>query len=274
MEIGIGNKSGSNYWTVVRILTMLLFVFSVFSTLARADNPFIIISDVDDTVKITNVLHFHKMVKNAVASESVFAGMPELYQQLLGNNSPAERLWFLSGSPRIMNHKVKEMLKDTHFPDHELNLRTGKQIFKDIFKYKTKEMKKRYGTSKANFILIGDDTEKDPETYTTFSAPRPKQVLAIYIPRITERALPSGSTSFVTAYDIAMHEYVSGRLNEAQAVVVGKAVLDAKDQNFLPGFQDCPKEPVQITGLSKTLAKLKGKIDDRMKGMCSRRTNE
>ncbi len=273
MPIGIGNKSGSNYCTVVRILTMLFFVFSVFSNLARADDSFIIISDVDDTVKITNVLHPGDAFWNAVGSEAEFAGMPELYRQLLGKNSPAERLWFLSGSWVLLDHKVYEFLKDTHFPDHDSTLRSAKQTFKDIFKYKTKEMNKRYGTSMANFILIGDDTEKDPETYTTFSAPRRNQVLAVYIHRITGRALPPGGTSFVTAYDIAMHEYVSGRLSEAQAVVVGKAVLDSKDQNFLPEFQVCPKEPVLVTGLPETLVKLKEKIVDRMKGICSKRTN-
>jgi hypothetical protein len=270
MESGIGNKSGVNYRAVVRILTMSLFVFSVFSSLARADDSFIIVSDVDDTVKITNVLNLGV----GVLSESVFAGMPELYQQLLGNDSPAERLWFLSGSPKIMNHRVKEILNDTHFPKHELTLRNGKQFFKNIFDFKTKKMEKKYGTSTMNFILIGDDTESDPKVYATFSAPRPNQVLAVYIHRITGSALPPGSISFVTAYDIAMHEYVSGRLNEAQAAVVGKAVLDAKDKNFLPRFQGCPKEPVQVTGLPETLVKLKGKIDERVKGVCLRRAKK
>ena len=140
--------------------------------------------------------------------------------------------------------------------------------------YKKKKLKELYGGSKGkSFILIGDDTENDPEVYADFSA-RTKQrnkVLAIYIRKITGRDLPKGSTGFVTAYDLALYEFKAGRLSEKDALVVGEAVLQSENNVFLPDFQQCPREFVQIPGLPETLARLKTKIDERIKTICSNR---
>jgi hypothetical protein len=61
----------------------------------------------------TNVLDRDDLLKGAV-NELVFAGMPELYPQILGPGSSAKRLMFMSGSPGILGHKVRELLKDSN----------------------------------------------------------------------------------------------------------------------------------------------------------------
>jgi hypothetical protein len=179
----------------------------------------------------------------------------------------------MSGSPGILRHKVSELLHHKDFPAYQLTLRGWTELFTSPFGYKTKHMQEIYGASMDKFILIGDDTEADPEIYAAFSAPRGNQVRAIYVHRITGRALPAGSIVFVTAYDIAMREFVAGRLSEEQAAVVGNAVFAAEDRDFLPCFQACPKEPEQIAGLSEPLAQLAEKIEGRMTALCSSRPN-
>ena len=231
-----------------------------------------LVSDVDDTVKITNVLDRDERAKNAAFSKLAFVGMPELYRYILGQNYPAGRLMFLSGSPFILSHKVDELLK-AHFPTYKLTLRDVTELPSSALDYKKKHMQEMYGVSEDNFLLVGDDTESDPEVYEAFSAPRRNQVLAIYIHRITEKELPLGSIAFVTAYDIAMREFVAGRLSEKQAADVGNAVFNSKDVTFLPGFQQCPKEYEQIAGLTETLVQLKKQIEERMTTLCSNRTN-
>lgn len=238
---------------------------------AGAADFFILVSDVDDTVKVTNVQDLHAAAKHAVASDLVFAGMPELYRELLGKNSPAERLGFLSGSPSILSHKVSELLNNSYFPAYNLTLRGWRELFSSACNYKAKHMQEMYGTSKDKLLLIGDDTESDPEVYAAFSAQRPDdQVLAIYIHRITGRALPPGSVGFVTAYDIALDEYVAGRLSEEQAALVGNAVLTSQDRAFFPDFQECPQEYIQMPGLSDDLMQLKKDIEGRMTIVCSK----
>jgi hypothetical protein len=240
---------------------------------ARAADSFILVSDLDDTVKITDVPHVDNMHCNVVASKLVFAGMPELYKYLLGENYPAGRLMFLSGSPVIFNNKIQELLDDAQFPRYSLTLRSIKEYFSThTADFKKQKMALLYGASKnEKFMLIGDDTEKDPEVYADFAVNR-NDVLAIYIHRITGRNLPQGSISFVTAYDIALQEFKARRLNEKQAVGVGDAVLKSDDNVFLPDFQQCPKMYEPVPGLTDNLAGLKKQIEDRITATCSGRT--
>jgi len=250
-------------------IAFLLFTLS--AGMAKAADSFILISDVDDTVKITNVLHRADAFKNAVASEAVFAGMPELYHEILGKDSPAERLGFMSGSPGILRPEVSELLQHGDFPAYQLTLRASTELLSSPFGYKTKHLREMYGASAGEFLLVGDDTESDPEIYEAFS--KGNQVRAIYVHRITGRALPPGSVVFVTAYDIAVHEFLAGHLSEEQAAAVGNAVFAAEDRNFLPCFQECPKEYEPIAGLSEPLAQLAEKIEVRMTALCSSRPN-
>lgn len=256
-----------------KLIAIILLTVCLISVSARAADSFILVSDLDDTVKITDVSNRDNMHCNAVASKLVFAGMPQLYRFLLGENSPAGHLMFLSGSPYILSDKLREMLNEAHFPDYSLTLRSLKEYFNShVSDFKKKKMEELYGASKGDsFVLIGDDTEKDPEVYAHFSANR-NDVFAIYIHRITGRDLPQGSIAFVTAYDIAMHEFLAGRLSEKQAADVGNAVLKSSDVTFLPNFQGCPEKYVQIASLPENLTRLKKKIEDRITTICSNRT--
>jgi len=252
----------------IRLFAATLTLMSILANgKAGAADSFIIVSDVDDTVKITNVLDRAAAARNSVASKLVFAGMPELYQNLLGQNSRAERLEFISGTPRfILTHKMHECLTKTHFPAYNLALR-GKVT--SVYNYKKNVLQKLYGASASQFLLFGDDTESDPEVYANFSSKKP--VLAIYIHRITGRTLPAGSIAFVTAFDAALWEYKAGRLTEEQAALVGQAVLTSQGPAFLPDFQKCPKEYMKISDLPKPLEAIKDKIENKMITLCARR---
>lgn len=256
------------------ILFIVAFILSIcFSAgLARSADSFIIVSDLDDTLKITDVLNVDNMHCNIVVGKLVFAGMPELYRSLLGNNYPAQRLMFLSGSPVIFTPQIRELLNNAKLHRYNLTLRSIKEyLTSHTADFKNRKMTELYGASKDDkFILIGDDTEKDPEIYANFAANR-KDVLAVYIHRITGRNLPQGSISFITAYDMALHEFKAGRLNEKNAAGVGEAVLQSENNVFLPDFQQCPPAFEPINGLPENLEVLKKQIEDRMTAVCSER---
>ncbi len=256
------------------ILFVVAFILSIvlMANTAKSAESFILISDLDDTVKITDVLNVDNMHCNIVVGKLVFAGMPELYRSLLGDNYPAQRLMFLSGSPVIFTPQIRELLNNAKIHRYNLTLRSIKEyLTSHTAEFKKKKLAELYGASKnEKLILIGDDTEKDPEVYANFAANR-KDVLAVYIHRITGRNLPQGSSAFVTAYDLALYEFKAGRLSEKDALVVGEAVLQSENNVFLPDFQQCPREFVQIPGLPETLARLKTKIDERIKTICSNR---
>ncbi len=255
--------------SLLRLFALLLLSLPARRVMA-ADEPFILVSDVDDTVKVTDVLHRNASMRNAIRSKLVFAGMSELYRDLLGKDSPPERLEFISGSPRILlTHKVDECLRDAHFPPYRAALRNR---VGSVAEFKTRVLRELYGASKNQFLLIGDDTQSDPEVYAKFAAAKkPEQVLAIYIHQITGRALPPHSIPFLTAYDVALQEYRAHRLSAVQAGEVGVAVLASQETAFLPAFQKCPQEYAQIPDLPKPLEVLQTGIRDRMKGLCSKR---
>ena len=255
--------------SLLRLAALLLLSLSA-ARVTAAEEPFILVSDVDDTVKVTDVLHRNVSMRNAIHSKLVFAGMAELYRDLLGKDSPAERLEFISGSPRILlTHKVDECLRDARFPPYRAALRNRVGSVAD---FKTRVLRGLYGGSESQFLLIGDDTQSDPEVYAKFAAAKkPDQVLAIYIHQITGRALPPHSIPYLTAYDIALKEYQAQRLNALQAAEVGLVVWKSEEAAFLPGFQKCPKEYAQLPDLPKPLEVLQTQIRDRMKDLCSKR---
>jgi phosphatidate phosphatase APP1 len=259
------------------ILSAVVFILSIFLLAgpAKSADSFIIVSDLDDTVKITDVPHVDNMHCNVVAGKLVFAGMPRLYLSLLGENYTAESLIFLSGTPVIFKSQVQELLNNAQIPRYSLALRGIKEYFTThTADFKNRKMAEFYGASQGKpFILIGDDTEKDPEVYARFAANR-NDVLAVYIHRITGRDLPQGETSFVTAYDLALYEFKAGRLSEGQAAGVGETVLKSDDNVFLPDFQQCPAGFEQIPGLPGNLAMLKKQIEDRIAALCAGRTKK
>jgi hypothetical protein len=265
---GINSRSSvpGHSTKALRTIAMMLLSIHLVSCEKKGSHDFVIVSDVDDTVKVTHVLYPPDAVRNAVASNVGFAGMPQLYRELLGPNSSPERLEFVSGSPRlILSHKVKEFLEEASFPAYKLTLRDR---VRSAYQYKERLLQAMYKDSQGKFILIGDDTECDPLVYRDFALSKPNQVLAIYIHRITGDSLPEGSIPFVTAYDIALQEYRAGRLSEEQVAVVGAAVLSSQGSAFLPKFQVCPKED-KNQDLPAFLGELENKISNKIVNACA-----
>ncbi|MGK5090247.1 phosphatase domain-containing protein [Bdellovibrionota bacterium FG-2] len=118
-----------------------VFLLSNVSAWAAAGS-FLVVSDIDDTVKRTDVLHKGSALAHMFV-EPVFAGMPELYQGLVENSKAAggspvlgRSLVFLSGSPTFLRHSLKDGLEERGFPAatyvlmnwfHELNTEVFKR---------------------------------------------------------------------------------------------------------------------------------------------------
>jgi len=163
------------------------------------------------------------------------------------------------------------MLAQAGFPVYTLVLRKHKEWFDPVFEYKVSHLNEMYSSSDARFLMIGDDTEKDAEVYLQFSTSPDDPV---YIRRVTGKTLPaacmpSRCTLFVTAYEVALHEFRRGRLNENQTAAVGIDVLTTNDRSLLPHFQRCPTQFEQATGLPASLATIKFYIDKRISKLCA-----
>jgi len=229
----------------MKFATFFLGITLVFTSISANayDEPFLIVSDIDDTVKITNVGEPVDAVKNGLFGRRVFQGMPLLLQELVRASSWPQALTLLSGSPLFLEGALYDLLvRENHIPASHLVLRDW---FSDgpTKQFKMRKLKRLATISVLPLLLIGDDTEHDPEAYTEFQSSVPNaRVLRAYIHQVRKRALPFGATPYYTAFDIALNEFEDGRLSSEQVILIGTDILTHFDGEYLfPDYTHCPE---------------------------------
>ncbi|KAG6878155.1 hypothetical protein C0993_011573 [Termitomyces sp. T159_Od127] len=150
------------------------FGATVFSS---PDSGYGVISDIDDTVKVSHVLDTIALAKATLIDDPVaVAGMSELYAFLSGSlNSP--QFIYISGSPFQLYPFLHDFIS-TAFPASKgpillqnLTVIDIPQLLEfagndGIFEYKLSQIDRIHGMyPNKRFLAIGDSTQKDPETY-------------------------------------------------------------------------------------------------------------
>ena len=153
-----------------------------------------IISDIDDTVKISNVTDHTSLLDYTFLRDFVAApGMSELYAHW---SERGASLHFVSSSPWQLYAPLREFLDDTGFPWATLSLKSVRfrdETFFNLFKKGTETKPvaieaiiDRYPNR--NFILVGDSGEQDPEVYAAIMHKYPDRILGIYIRNVTNES--------------------------------------------------------------------------------------
>ncbi|KAK3989232.1 hypothetical protein QBC44DRAFT_86012 [Cladorrhinum sp. PSN332] len=155
-----------------------------------------IISDIDDTIKVTLTSSPTGILTSTFVSEPTpVAGMPELYayiQTLVTTSAP----WFyLSASPYNLYPFLRKF-RDDYFPHGQLilrdsNLLTISGLLSNLTlgteKYKVDRIKKVHRwLPKRKMILIGDSTQSDPEAYGDAYRMDPGWIKLILIRKVTD----------------------------------------------------------------------------------------
>lgn len=154
-----------------------------------------VISDIDDTIKISNVREREKLLQNTFCRPFAPApGMAALYRDWGTNANTA--FHFVSASPSQLCPPLTEFLSENGFPSGSLHLSIfdwKKQIFhKDTpiaASHKPKVIEpllKQF--PQRQFILVGDSGELDPEIYGELARKSPEQVQRIFIRDVTNDA--------------------------------------------------------------------------------------
>lgn len=222
------------------ILTLFaLFAISFNTASART----LIISDIDDTIKMTGVLNSkHLVAFNGIFIKRAFAGMSKLYQQF---DQDGKEIYYVSGSPEIISCRVENFLEENHFPQIG-NLILRESLSVDTYKYKVEGIRKILNQLKPDsVILIGDDTQHDPEVYRDIDKEYPGLVESIYIRVVRQSELPKlpQMKSIFTSVEIAAAEYLKGELSRESLIKVAKKFIDKNNKKgiYLPK-RYCPKE--------------------------------
>ena len=221
-------------------------------------SPFLIVSDFDDTLKITHTTNRLKTVLRGLFTKQAYAGMPELYQEW----SEGHPFVLLSSSPHLIEGKIGRFLDRNGFPPREIWLRDWLKQ-KDIRRYKTETLRRLESRKDTKIIFVGDDAEYDPEVFSSYREKNPNQVLAIYIRRMRGRPLPEGVTPFHSALEVALSELALGRLKIPQVSRIGKAIIDEKVEDLIIPYFAAPPVDVLLPEHYPTLERVVEHLNSR-----------
>lgn len=150
-----------------------------------------VISDIDDTIKISNVLNREELLANTFLRE--FQPVPDMAELYRRWGEQGAAFHYVTGSPWQLYHALAAFIEKQGFPRGSFamrNFRLKDSSFIDFlgsshdFKVVIiEELLKRY--PKRHFILVGDSGEQDPEVYGEIARRHPQQVAAIYIHNVT-----------------------------------------------------------------------------------------
>lgn len=156
----------------VLLSVALIFAVTLLSSLAfsQTHKKVILVSDVDDTIKISHVLSPIDMVTQAPNVTAVFTGMSQLYTLLQRQHQA--KVIYLSNAPdgyqgiSPIRTLHQTFLNYNHFPAGDLILR---QDLKDR-NHKLTQLRKLLALEKPDvMILIGDNGERDSEILHQFA---------------------------------------------------------------------------------------------------------
>ena len=150
-----------------------------------------VISDIDDTVKLTEVLDRDKMLNNTfVKPFQALPGMADLYQRWAKSGA---MFHFISSSPWQLQPLLADFLKESGFPAATFHLKLVRlkdrsllNLFKPGTETKPPQIKQILNDfPQRHFILVGDSGEHDPEVYGIIARQYQAQIKHIYIREVS-----------------------------------------------------------------------------------------
>ncbi|KAF4594507.1 actin filament organization protein App1-like protein [Ophiocordyceps camponoti-floridani] len=157
-----------------------------------------VISDIDDTIKVTLTSDPVGILRESFVSEpSPISGMPELYTEIK-SLLPEDTAWFyLSASPYNLYPFLKQFRKQ-YYPSGTLILRDSSwrtmagllsALTLDTEEYKVDRMTKiNSWLPRKKMIVVGDSTQSDPEAYGEIYRAFPGWIQLILIRKATDVA--------------------------------------------------------------------------------------
>ncbi len=157
-----------------------------------------VVSDIDDTIKHTQVRVRREMLRNTFARPfTAVPGMADWYARIGAANAGAA-FHYVSSGPYQLFPVLHEFVANSRFPHGSLHLRAlslrpAALLSKDASKrHKTSMIGRLLGDfPKRRFVLIGDSGEADPEIYGAITRMHPERIAAVLIRDVTAEAADS-----------------------------------------------------------------------------------
>lgn len=153
-----------------------------------------IISDIDDTVKVSNVRDHKLLFEHTFFLDfTAVPGMADLYDAW---SDQGASFHFVSSSPWQLYSPLQTFVDAEHFPWSTFSLKSVRfrdetllNLLQEGTKTKPLQIEPILHTYPGRkFILVGDSGEQDPEVYTALIRKHPDQIVKIYIRNVTKEA--------------------------------------------------------------------------------------
>lgn len=150
-------------------------------------NGISVISDIDDTIKFSDVLNKKALLINTFLKPFVpVAGMADAYRR---GASQGAAFHYVSSSPWQLYPALREFIDSEGFPAGSVSLRNFRLTDSSLLEFLTASEQYKLDTIRGllnrypdrRFILVGDSGERDPEIYGVVAREFPRQVLRVYI---------------------------------------------------------------------------------------------
>lgn len=150
-----------------------------------------VVSDVDDTIKVTNVRDHTEVLRNTFTRPfAAVPGLAEHYRQWAGEGASFH---YVSGSPWQLFEPLAEFAAAETFPAGSWHLREFRPKSRHILELSGPPAKHKRSVlvpllkslPGRRFILVGDSGEQDPEIYGDLARQFPEQVARILIRDVT-----------------------------------------------------------------------------------------
>ncbi|WP_372655482.1 phosphatase domain-containing protein [Halobacteriovorax sp.] len=229
----------------------------------------LVISDVDDTLKRTNVLGY---MLGGLRSTNPFIGLPALFNNFLcdaettleakkfcikfrGLNHSKERsLVYVTAATGRLQLFGREFISRSNFPQVPF---IGKEIGQDTLEYKVDTLKEIIsGGEYDEIILIGDNGEHDVAAYKAVTDAFPKRKISTFIHLVYNPyhkddekagvALAKGQIPYFTASDLSVEFFARKLISESQLNSISREVFkyissnDSYDyEQVMPDWSSC-----------------------------------
>lgn len=232
-------------------LAVLLFVPSLaFSYTA-------VISDIDDTIKISHVLSFWDKIRLSLKTEP-FWQMPELYRAL--ETSDVQFFYVSSAPEELMGEKHEKFLRKNSFPDGLLAL----PELNDRDEHKVRQIRKILADNNIQTVLFfGDNGEIDPQVYDQMRKEFEGRgiefktyIREAYNHDVEGSPLAEGQIGFASTGELGLFLWNEGLLTYEKAML-----LLNKSMNAPRTFKQAKRNPVSALGLPDWVDCSKHKID-------------
>jgi phosphatidate phosphatase APP1 len=146
-----------------------------------------VISDIDDTIKVSHVLDKNELIANTFLREfRPIPGMADVYSSWAKQGAAFH---YVSASPWQLYPELNRFINQFGFPQGDIQLRYFRIKDRSFFAFLQASSEYKIQTIDAlikrfpqrKFILVGDSGENDPAIYAAVAKAYPEKIIKIYI---------------------------------------------------------------------------------------------